>query len=88
MQTPCGSGKPTLTGPQVPTMPGLEQEVHSPRQASLQHTPSAQKPVAHSESAVQGATRLWHAPPAHVPVVQSLSCAQVVVHIRDVSSQA
>jgi hypothetical protein len=54
-------------------VPGSAHDVHAPLQRVLQHTPSAQKPVTHSES-------FWHAGaesgPLHEPLVQRWPAAQ------------
>lgn len=58
--------------------------------ASLQHTPSAQKPDVHSVAAAQGEPLGLpvHAPLTHLsPVAQSASDAQVVLHADVVASQ-
>src|SRR5215213_3559059 len=49
--TPCRSGLPTGTGVHWPILPGSAQLTHGPLQATLQQTPSAQKPLSHSPPA-------------------------------------
>jgi hypothetical protein len=48
LQIPCGSAPPWTTTPHSPLVSGWEQLTHAPLHAVLQHTPSAQKPDAHS----------------------------------------
>jgi hypothetical protein len=48
LQTWRGSGTPWSMGQQVPTRPVWLQLTHAPWQATAQHTPSVQKPDAHS----------------------------------------
>jgi hypothetical protein len=47
-QTPCGSGPPASAGQQVPRRPCWLQLTQGPLQATLQQTPSVQKPDLHS----------------------------------------
>jgi hypothetical protein len=54
LQLPSGSDMPAGMGVQVPTEPASAQLWQAP-QATLQQTPSAQVPLAHSEPWVQGA---------------------------------
>jgi hypothetical protein len=51
----CGSAVPAAIGQQVPSRPLWLQLTHAPAQATLQQNPSAQKPEAHCEAAVQTA---------------------------------
>jgi hypothetical protein len=48
LQTARGSGSPESTGQHVPMRSGSAHDRQPPSQATLQHTPSAQKPDAHS----------------------------------------
>jgi hypothetical protein len=50
---PRGSAAPVSMGQQVPLRSGSAHETQPPPQATLQHTPSAQKPDAHSPPFVQ-----------------------------------
>jgi hypothetical protein len=78
------------TGQQVPIRPTSEQETHGPEHATLQHSPSAQKPEAHSLSWVQTAPRdfLPQLPFTHFcPAVQSASVLHVEKHWLVVVSQ-
>jgi hypothetical protein len=43
---------PATNGVQVPTLPAWLHDTHAPVQAELQHTPSVQKPLAHSAALV------------------------------------
>jgi hypothetical protein len=43
---------PAANGVQVPTFPAWLHDTHAPVQAELQHTPSVQKPLAHSAALV------------------------------------
>ena len=80
LQTVRGSGTPSSIGQQVPRRPGCAHETQPPEQATLQQTPSAQKPDAQSLPTLQVApfiflpqlllTHCW--PPAHW-----LDCVQV-----------
>jgi hypothetical protein len=53
LQTARGSGTPWSIGQQVPRRPGSAHDTQPPEQATLQHTPSAQKPEAQSALALQ-----------------------------------
>jgi hypothetical protein len=53
---------------QVPAEPAASQASHWPAQAALQHTPSAQKPLAHWLALAQAAPRALRA--VHVPPPQ------------------
>jgi hypothetical protein len=55
LQTARGSAVFAATGVHVPFAEGSAQLLHAPVQASLQHTPSTQKPDAQSAFAVQAA---------------------------------
>jgi hypothetical protein len=48
-----GSAAPSVVGAQVPRRPDCAQLTHGPVQAMLQQTPSAQKPEAHCDPALQ-----------------------------------
>jgi hypothetical protein len=52
-QTRRGSGEPWSIGQQVPRRPGSAHETQPPEQATLQQTPSAQKPDAQSAATLQ-----------------------------------
>jgi hypothetical protein len=54
-QTPWGSGAPAAEGVHWPILPGSLQLTQGPLQATLQQTPSAQKPLSHSVPAWQTA---------------------------------
>jgi hypothetical protein len=73
----CGA---PVTGVQVPAAPATSQASHWPAQAALQHTPSAQKPLAHwfaAAHAVPGPPFGAQTPPEHhEPAAQSPSPAQ------------
>ena len=77
--TSCGSGTPAGAGRHSPTNSGRAQLTHGPLQARLQHTPSAQKPEAHSVPLAQGTPTsastqpVWgqHTPATHRPVSHS-----------------
>src|SRR5262249_49952903 len=90
LQTPRGSATPRSTGQQVPSRPTCVHETHPPWHATLQHTPSAQKPEAHSVAFAQKAPRGFfpQLPPTHLmPVAQSASLAQVARHLLADESQ-
>jgi hypothetical protein len=78
---------PAAIGPQVPSAPppflAAEQAWQSPVQAALQHTPSAQKPEAHSLPAPHAAPSACggtHALPTQTrPLAQSAAEAQLVL---------
>jgi hypothetical protein len=53
-QTARGSGRPAAVLVHMPGAVGIAHERHAPVQASLQHTPSAQKPERHWSPPVQG----------------------------------
>jgi hypothetical protein len=53
LQIMRGSGTPWSMGQQVPTLPVWLHETHAPWQATAQHTPSVQKPDAHSSFVLQ-----------------------------------
>jgi hypothetical protein len=55
LQIACGSLFPASTGQHVPARPSRPQLTHGPRQATLQQTPSVQKPDAQSSLLVQTA---------------------------------
>src|SRR4051812_9753985 len=89
-QTLWGSGFPWSVGQQVPPRPTWLHDRQAPLHATLQQTPSAQKPVAHSVSAVQIAPRgfLPQLPATHFcPLTQSLSTLQAAKHWLLVGSQ-
>jgi hypothetical protein len=67
-------------GAQIPSDDGSAQLRHAPLQASAQHTPSTQKPLAHWPAAAQEAPMGLRPqlPPLQVfPAAQSESAAQV-----------
>jgi hypothetical protein len=86
---PRGSATPRSMGQHVPLRSGIAHETQPPPQATLQHTPSAQNPEAHSLPLVQfapfifspqlAATHCW-------PVAQSLVCVQASKHAPFVGS--
>jgi hypothetical protein len=80
-RAPCGAPR---TGEQVPRLPGLSHASHWPVQAALQHTPSTQKPVAHSAEVVHicpGGMRATQRPSRQKnPLTQSASLRHVVKH--------
>src|SRR5439155_10401131 len=68
---PCGA--PT-TGVHVPTCPPTSHASHDPEQATSQHTPSAQCPLAHAASEAHVCASLrW---PTQAPPEQKASLAQ------------
>jgi hypothetical protein len=81
---------PGAIGQQVPTRFGRAHETQLPSQATLQHAPSAQKPLAQSEPLLQLATSLLkpHAPFTHAELKQSASLAHVVWHVPVAASHA
>jgi hypothetical protein len=58
---------PLGTGVQIPTLPGSAQDRHDPSHRELQHTPAAQKPLAHSTPVEHSAAGMW---PPQLPFVQ------------------
>jgi hypothetical protein len=85
-----GSAFPAATGQQVPIRPLWLQLTQAPRHATLQHSPSVQKPEAHSASLVHTAPRGLgpQLPFTHfTPATQSPSERQVVVHVVVAASQ-
>ena len=54
---PCGSGLLVSTGQHVPSRPGWLHVRQAPVHATLQHSPSAQNPDAHSLPLLQTAPR-------------------------------
>src|SRR6187455_455430 len=86
----CGSILPVSTGQQIPSRPDWLQLTHAVLQATLQQTPSAQKPEAQSPSFAQAAPpgRGPQLPPTHLtPLAQSVSLRQVVRQRLDFVSQ-
>ncbi len=84
MQTACGSFWPGSVGQQVPVRPAWLQVTQEPRQATLQQTPSVQKPEAHSLSLVHTAPpRLGPQLPAtqRTPSAQSASDVQSAAQV-------
>jgi hypothetical protein len=78
-------------GQQVPSRPTWLQELHAPWQATLQQTPSAQKPDAHSLFFEQTAVRGFgpQLPFTHLtPLTQSPSVLQEEKHVFDEGSQS
>jgi len=71
-QTPWGSGVPSLTARQVPTLPPTLQAVQAPLQVVSQQTPCAQWVELHSEPALH-AWPLFLSP--HEPLVQTKPAA-------------
>jgi hypothetical protein len=66
---PMGSSAPAATGVQVPTWPTSAHERHGPVHATLQHTPSTQKPLAQSSWLVHAdaGVECEHEPLKHGP---------------------
>jgi len=81
---------PASTGVQTPLRSGRAHETQPPSQATLQHTPPAQKPLAHSALLLQLATspKKPHAPFTHLELKQSASLAHVVRHVPVAASHA
>ena len=81
---PCGSGLLVSMGQQVPSRPGWLQVRQAPVHATLQHSPSAQNPDAHSLPLLQTAPRGLgpQLPETHwTPLTQSEADAQVETHL-------
>jgi hypothetical protein len=79
MQMPCRSRPPAGVGTQAPAWRGSSQDTQAPVQATLQQTPSAQKPESHWAASSQGAPTCRstpHAPLTHTWVAQSLGQKQ------------
>ena len=87
-QTWWGSAAPCVVGPQVPRRPDCAQLTQGPVQAMLQQTPSAQKPEAHCDPAVQMAPSGFgpQLPFTHLDPRQSLSEEQVAAQVLLVGS--
>src|SRR4030095_2141153 len=86
----CGSGLFVSTGQQVPWRPGWLQVTHAPLQATLQHSPSAQNPDAHSLSLPHTAPRGLgpQLPATHCTLLTQFAAdAQVDMHLFVVGSQ-
>lgn len=82
-----GSGVSTGTLVQRPSIEGQAQKRHCPPQASLQQTPSVQKPMAHSSLRAQlwPRPRLPQLPPLQTAgATQSLFSVQVTLHAPSV----
>jgi len=88
-QRPWGSAPPDVVGPQVPIRPACAQLTQGPVQAMLQQTPSAQKPEAHCDPALQRAPVGLgpQLPFTHFEATQSLSAAQVEAQVPVLVSQ-
>jgi hypothetical protein len=88
-QTPWGSAAPSAVGPQTPIRPVCAQLTQGPVQATLQQTPSAQKPEAHCDPAWQTAPSGLgpQLPFTHLDPTQSLSEAQVAAQAPVIASQ-
>jgi hypothetical protein len=89
-QMPRGSGLLVSTGQHVPSRPGWLQVRQAPAHATLQHSPSAQKPDAHSLPLLQTAPRGLgpQLPATHcTPLTQSEAAAQVDTHLLVAASQ-
>jgi hypothetical protein len=88
-QMPWGSAAPSVVGPQVPLRPSCAQLTQGPVQAVLQQTPSAQKPEAHCDPALQTAPGGLgpQLPFTHFEPTQSLSELQVPAQVPVVASQ-
>jgi hypothetical protein len=88
-QTWWGSAAPRVAGAQVPSRPDCAQLTQAPVQAMLQQTPSAQKPEAHCEPALQIAPSGLgpQLPFTHFDPTQSLSDAQVTAQAPLFASQ-
>ena len=76
---PSAAAASTVHVPPELGVPGVGLQLsHAPLQATLQHTPSAQKPVVHSLEAAQAAPAVllaWHVPDGHLPEAHSPSAA-------------
>ena len=86
-QMPRGSVMPFVAVAQVPFVPPVraaEHAWHAPLQATLQHTPSTQKPLVHASSAVHptpSACLATHAvPEQYAPAAQSASVVHEAAH--------
>ena len=89
-QTPWGSMAPVSTGQQVPPRPSWRQVTHAPLHATLQQTPSVQKPDLHSLSFAHTAPFGLgpQLPFTHrMPLAQSVFDRQLVAHMLVVGSQ-
>jgi hypothetical protein len=88
-QRPWGSAAPSVVGEQVPIRPDCAQLTQGPVQAVLQQTPSAQKPEAHCDPALQTAPVGLgpQLPFTHFEPTQSLSELQVPAQVPVVASQ-
>ena len=78
-QTPFESTAPAASGVQWPIVEASAQLLHAPSHLPSQHTPSAQKPEAHSLPFVQFAPFIFwpQLPFTHCwPLAQSLVCVQ------------
>jgi hypothetical protein len=84
LQIACGSALPASTGQHAPERPTRLQLTHGPLQATLQQTPSAQKPDAQS-------VFFWHTAPGglgpQLPFTQLTPSAQSVLDLH-VTTQA
>jgi hypothetical protein len=88
-QTPWGSAAPSVVGEQVPIRPDCAQLTQGPMQAVLQQMPSAQKPEAHCDPALQRAPVGLgpQLPFTHFEPTQSPSELQVAAQVPVVVSQ-
>jgi len=88
-QRPRGSAAPSDVGEQVPIRPDCAQPTQGPVQEVLQQTPSAQKPEAHCDPALQTAPVGLgpQLPFTHFEPTQSLSDRQVTAQVPVVASQ-
>jgi len=83
LQLPVGSEPLAATGAHVPSDVFVAHDMHVPPQLVRQHTPWAQKPVAHSEPSLQVAPGDLspHEPPTHTAgATQSPSAVHVALH--------
>jgi len=88
LHTPCGSVAPAAIGEQVPIRPGSAHETQAPWHATLQHTPSEQKPLVHSAFAMQDDPGRGEQKPSwQLALVHSASVAQVCRQWAAASSQ-
>jgi hypothetical protein len=88
-QMPWGSAAPRVVGEQVPIRPDCAQLTQGPVQEVLQQKPSAQKPEAHCDPALQTAPVGLgpQLPFTHFEPTQSLSEAQVAAQVPVLESQ-
>jgi hypothetical protein len=75
LQMLCGSAPPWTTTPHSPLVSGCAQLTHAPLHAVLQHTPSAQKPDAHSAAHPHAAPSGLVPPAWQVPVASVIGAS-------------